>query len=90
MCVCVSERVRACVRVCHVTFGSSVNVVDYFLRDQNWLPRIGPPSIFKCTNRTQGEAMRSKDSWEGERASLPELVTMQSGNSLLNLSPGGD
>ncbi len=31
--------------LCHVTFCSSVNVVDYFLRDQNWLPRIRPPSI---------------------------------------------
>lgn len=31
--------------VCHVTFSSSVNVVDYFLRDRNWLPRIRPPSI---------------------------------------------
>lgn len=31
--------------LCHVTFCSSVNVVDYFLRDQNWLPGIGPPSI---------------------------------------------
>lgn len=44
------------VPVCHVTFSSSVNVLDYFLRDQNWLPRIGPPSIFSCTSRMLHEA----------------------------------
>lgn len=40
------EEVKHCtLGLCHVTFCSSVNVVDYSLRDQNWLPGIGPPSI---------------------------------------------
>lgn len=71
---------RAC--VCHVTFSSSVNVVDYFLRDQNWLPRIRPPSIFSGTSRTQrrqrGAGAHGKESaaasWAGDGA-VRQLVT---------------
>lgn len=48
------ERVHCPACLCHVTFSSSVNVVDYFLRDQNWLPGIRTPSIFGCTSRAQG------------------------------------
>lgn len=48
------ERVHCPACLCHVTFSSSVNVVDYFLRDQNWLPGIRTPSIFSRTSRTQG------------------------------------
>lgn len=39
------EETHCSLGLCHVTFCSSVNVVDYFLRDQNWLPGIIPPSI---------------------------------------------
>lgn len=53
--------------VCRVKFRSSVNVVDYFLRDQNWLPRIRPPSIFlQAPCRTQGKAVWSRGSWVKE------------------------
>lgn len=76
------KAVRPCVYVCarlcvgHVRFSSSVNVEDYFLRDQNWLPRIRPPSIFSHTSRTQGrlcgaEAHGKKScdaSWAGDEA----------------------
>lgn len=46
-------RVQSPACVCHVTFSSSVNVVDYFLRDQNWLTRIRTSSIFSGTSRAQ-------------------------------------
>lgn len=81
-------RAEAC--VCHVTFSSSVNVVDYFLRDQNWLPRIRPPSIFGRQSRMQGKAMWSGGLMGKKAAPLPEQVTKQSGNSLLNLRLSGD
>lgn len=75
-------RVQSWACVCHVTFSSSVNVVDYFLRDQNWLPRIRPPSIFRYTSRTQGrlggaEAHGKESgnaSWAGDEA-VRQLVT---------------
>lgn len=79
---------RAC--VCHVTFSSSVNVVDYFLRDQNWLPRTRPPSIFSCACRTQRGLCGAEAHGKGEPAPLPEQVTKQWSNSLLNLHLGGD
>lgn len=60
-------RVHSQACVCHVTFSSSVNVVDYFLRDQNWLPRIRAPSIFSRTSRTHGEAVWSGGSRERVR-----------------------
>lgn len=77
-----AERVQSQACVCHVTFSSSVNVVDYFLRDQNWLPRIRPPSIFNHTSRTQGRLCEAEAhgkesgaaSWAGEEA-VRQLVT---------------
>ncbi|KAG7319251.1 hypothetical protein KOW79_017725 [Hemibagrus wyckioides] len=59
--------------LCHVTFSSSVNVVDYFLRDQNWLPGIGAPSI-SAECRAQGRPGRT-GSWDISRAEpAPEQV----------------
>lgn len=84
-CVCV----RVCVFVCHVRFSSSVNVVDYFLRDQNWLPRIRLPSIFSRSNRMReglGRGNCMKQRLMGKTVvTLLEQLTKQSGNSLLNL-----
>lgn len=80
-------RAQSRARVCHVTFSSSVNVVDYFLRDQNWLPKIRPPSIFSPTSRTQrgklcgAEAHGGKKGWR----SLPVLVAKEADDSYLNL-----
>lgn len=52
---------------CRIRFSSSVNVADYFLRDQNWLPTIGPPSIFRSTSRTQAEGGGVKQRFMGKR-----------------------
>lgn len=79
-------RVHSQACVCHVTFSSSVNVVDYFLRDQNWLPRIRAPSIFSRTSRTRGRLCEAEARGRECGAALPEQVTKQSGNSLLNRS----
>lgn len=75
-------RVHSQACVCHVTFSSSVNVVDYFLRDQNWLPRIRAPSIFSRMSRTRGRLceaeargrVRRRASRAGDEA-VGQLVT---------------
>ena len=84
------ERAEPGSRVCHVTFSSSVNVVDYFLRDQNWLPEIRPPSIFVPCEWDAGECCVEQGLTGRGAAPLPEQVTKQSGDSLLNLHLGGD
>lgn len=65
--------------MCHVTFASSVNRVDYFLRDQNWLPEIRPSSIFSPTSRTRGGQGLQEAEAHGKRKRSfpPEYVTKQ-------------